>query len=153
VSVCLIRAGVVSVLTAAGAKNVSAEETYSLDFDEAFAARVYGDRVHFWIVRMSRIAGIGGAGYIDRRHRVTVEGFIGVSRDAPADGAVSDRTVATLWDAIVAAIEDPDNAHAGGAIDFEGETPDPITLTTIRIGQQKIPVHRMRLTATYTEAN
>ena len=152
-TVALIRAGVVTVLETAGCKNVTEEETVSFDMSKACEERVSANRTHFWIVRFARSPGIGGAGYIDRRHRVAIEGYIGLSRDAPQDGAVSDVTVADLWDDVVAALEDPDNAHPGGAIDFEGVTPEVPRLQTVRVGTKKVPVHALRAVATYVEAN
>lgn len=150
-SVAAIRTAVVAILTTAGAYNVTSEETVSLDMGKAVEDRVHGNRTHFWIVRFSRAAGEGGAGYIDRRHRVQIEGYVGLSRDEPTDGTVSDVTVATLWDALIAALENPSNAHPGGAIDFEGVTPEPIRVSTVRVGSKSVPVHALRATATYLE--
>lgn len=152
-SVADIRSGVVTILEAAGAHNVTAEETVSVGDAETVTARTYGDRMHYWIVRSTRLPGQGGAGYLDARHRVTVEGFIGCARDNPADGTTSDLTVTALWDAIVSAIELAANSTPGSAIDRDELNVDPISKPTfIQFGTEKVLAHTLRLTATYLEA-
>lgn len=147
-----IRTALAAVLAAAGAKNVSEEEAATFDMAEAVSSRRHGDRTHFWIVRAHRERGDGGAGYIHPRHRFTVEGYVGLARDQPTDGTVSDKTVADLWDDVVTAIETPTNYHPGNAIDFEGISIEPLRLTRVRVGTQRVPVHAMRATLTYLEA-
>lgn len=150
-SVAAIRSGVVAILVAAGAKNVAAESTASLEGDAE--TRMDGDRVHFWRVRAGRTNGIGGAGYIDRRHVFTMTGFLGVARDG-SRAAPSDATAADLLDAVVAALEAPENARPGSCLERSGEVvAQPIRIDSTVMGQESVPVHVLVVQATYTEAN
>lgn len=151
-SVTTIRDGVIDVLEAAGAQNVAAEEPGS--FAAENAEKRVGTRIHYWRVKAGRAPGIGGAGYIDRRHTFTITGFLGVSRDRPDDDTVSDITATDLLDAVVAALEDPDNARPGSAIDRDGDiSVQPIRTATVNDGQEAVAVHVLTIQATYTEAN
>lgn len=151
-SVSAIRTAVMAILTAAGAKNVAAEEPASLETGNA--SKRDGTRVHYWRVKAARAPGIGGAGYIDRRHIFTITGFLGVARDHPDGEETSDIEATDLLDAVVAALEDPDNARPGTAIDRDGDVlPQPIRTGQVNDGQEAVAVHILTITVTYTEAN
>lgn len=150
-TVALIRTGLVTILEAAGCRNVREEETASLDVLTHVDAATYGGRTHFWIVRYRRTRTTGGAGYVELAREYRIEGFIGVARDEPADGTVSDKTVADLLDAVVDALSDKENLRPGGSLDSDAPLADPIALTTVRVGQEIVPVHRIGITHTVTE--
>lgn len=151
-SVTTIRDGVITILTAAGAKNVAAEEPGS--FAAENAPKRIGTRVHYWRVKAGRAPGIGGAGYIDRRHTFAITGFLGVARDRPDAETVSDIAATDLLDAVVAALEAAANARPGSAIDRDGDVAvQPIRTATVNDGQESVAVHVLTIQVTYTEAN
>lgn len=145
-SVDTIGAAIVALLVAAGCKNVSEEEEIGFDLAKAVEDRVYDGRTHFWQVKISEAPPAGGIGYLELRHRVMVEGYIGVSRDAPLDGTISDREARSLQRAVVQMLAKAASISVSGtALGSEQVTPEPIVTTTVVVGTDRVPVHRIRV--------
>lgn len=146
-SLTTIRDGVVSILTAAGAKNVEAEEERTLRAEPD--RMMDGHAVHYWRVRASRMPGMGGAGYIDRRHRFEITGTLGLSRDDADSETRSDLIFGDLVNAVVAALESPANAHPGTAIDREAVEVVSTRKGEATVGDRRVPAHIVTITCTY----
>lgn len=146
-SVDTIGAAIVALLEAAGCHNVYEEEPIGFDLAAAQDQRIYDGRVHFWLVKISEAQPAGGIGYVELRHRVTVEGYIGVSRDEPRDGTPSDKAARLLHKAVTSKLAAAASITVSGtALGSEQVTPEPIVTTTITVGTERVPVHRIRVT-------
>lgn len=152
-SVAAIRTAVVALVAAVtGVANVAEEQPVGLDQAAAEASRLDGARVHFWLVRSEEQAPAGGVGYVELRHKITVEGYIGVARDNPADGEPSDKLAARLLSAVVAKLAAGGNiAVSGTALGSEGIAPEPIRKTTVNVGSVRHEVHRAAVSYTVIE--
>jgi len=153
VSVAVIRSAVVTILRAitahGGLANIYEEEPAEFEQLE----RTSNGRVHFWHVSVSELPPAGGAGYVELRHRVSVVGRIGVSRDDPTDGITSDVLASNLLSAVTSTLAAKANVHPGGALDSDGVTPEPITRVVVPVGEELVPCHRVAVTyTTYEDA-
>ena len=153
-SVAAIAAAVVDVVEAvSGVQNVYEEEPTALDRALAREQRIDADgRLHFWHVHLSELPPAGGIGYVELRHRVTVEGFIGVSRDAPANGVKSDVLARRLLSAVTYALAKPANIGlAGTALGSQDVTPEPLRIVKVNLDGEVHPAHRLAVTYTVSE--
>jgi hypothetical protein len=153
VSVAAIRTAAVALLVAvSGTRNVYEEEPHGLDKETAIAQRTAEGRVHFWLVKVDELPPAGGVGYVELRHRITVEGFLGLSREEPADEVKSDVTAAKLLSAVVSKFAAGASGTVGGtALGIESVTPQPIRLASVMVGPEKHPVHHLVVTFTTIE--
>lgn len=143
-----IRAGVVTILEAvSGVENVHPEADVTVDAERGEAGRISGGRTHYWTVAVRPAAGDGGAGYTDHAAVVTVEGWLGVVRDT--DDPSSAGPAATLFAAVVAALESPTNAAPGGAIDRTDVAVEPLRVRQSTLGLGTGLAHFGRITVTY----
>ena len=140
-SIAAIRTQVVTTLDAiAGVANVYEEEVATFDHSE----RMEGERVHFWNVYVDTMPTDHGIGYFEMQRRVRVEGFIGLSRDEPADGTASDVTAKNLLDLVTSTFATATNRTLSGVVlDSHTYAPEPVTLTSKQVGDQTTPGHRL----------
>lgn len=153
-SLATIAAAVVDVVEAvSGVTNVHEEEPISLDRSLSREQRVNAaGRLHFWHVHVSELPPAGGIGYVELRHRVTVEGFIGVARDDPADGVKSDVLARRLLSAVTSALAAATNIGlAGTALGSQDVTPEPLRLVKVNLDGEVHPAHRLAVTYTVLE--
>jgi len=153
VSEATIRAAAVTLLAAVtGVRNVDAEEPIALDAEEALAARMYDGRIHFWLVKIEEQAPDFLIGAVELRHRVTIEGYLGVARDNPDDGTKSDTTAKQLQRAVLVTFTSKGNRSVTNtALDTQDFAPFPVRLVTVTVGEQQHRCHRLGLTFTAQE--
>jgi len=152
-SLATIAAAVQTTLDAiTGIHNVEIEEPIEFDAAEAESSRKHNDRVHFWSVKVDAIESDGGVGFVELRRRVTIEGFIGIARDHPNDGTVSDVSAKALLALVDSTFTDPDNRTLGGVVlDGYDYRPGPVTRVTRNVGQEPHECHRLPFTFTVAE--
>ncbi len=135
-----------AVAAVSGVENVAIEEPYGLNPDDAIAARSEAGKVHFWLVRATTIESGGGAGYLEPRRQIRVEGYL---EDDPegADGVSSYVRAANLQSSVEAAL-----AAKTLTVDAESVIPDAeIPQVDIQVGEQVVRCHRIGLTAVIVE--
>lgn len=147
-SVATIRTAAAAILAAvSGVYNVEEEQPNALDAADAERTRIHGDRVHYWTIRVEETQPEMGIGYVELRHRLRVEGFLGVARDNPGDGTASDETAATLLSAVVSAFAaSTSRTITATALDSWDYIPEPITIVERTIGRETHRCHRMTMT-------
>lgn len=151
-TVATISAGVKTLLEAAGAKNVYVEEHGTFDVESDGDSRIDDGRVHFWVIRMLPPAVDEFVGARELAHRVRIEGFMEVARDAPTDGVISDVTLTALATAVQTQLTAPANRTPGSSLSSDTPVPDTtIPLVAVNIGQQTYQCHRVGFVWTITE--
>ena len=146
-TVTAVRSSVRTTLEAvAGVFNVDDEEPWGREPDASAAARLHAGAPHFWLVKVNALASGGGAGYVEPRRRVRVEGFIGLAPD-DGSGISSYKRAADLEAAVLAALQ-----PSAVSLDVESVTPDgEIPLVEVPIGDRAYTCHRIGLTAVIIE--
>jgi len=147
VTVATVRAAIRTAVSAvSGVRNVDVEEPYGKSEADAAARRMDDGRPHFWLVKVNTLASGGGAGYVEPRRRVRIEGFIGIDPEAP-DGLSSYVRAADLEAAVEAAL-----VPSALSLDVEAVAPDgEIPEVSVQIGDVPYLCHRVGITATIIE--
>lgn len=152
-SLSTISAAVSTILDAiTGVHNVEIEEPNAFDSEGAEVDRKHNGRVHFWTIKVDPIESDGGVGFVELRRRVSIDGFIGIARDAPNDGTVSDIAAKALLALVDSTFTDPDNRTLSGVVlDGFDYRPGPVTRVTRNVGQEPHECHRLPFTFTVAE--
>lgn len=147
-SVAAIRTAVVALVAAvSGVYNVSEEQPVAIGEAFELSAREHDGRLHFWLVRIEEAPPAGGVGYVELRHRVTVEGYIGVSRDEPTSGERSDIEASRLLSAVTSKLAAAASITVSGtALGSESVTPEPLRKVQVNVGAERHEAHRIAVT-------
>lgn len=136
------------VAAVSGVQNVDVEQPYGRNPVEAASDRMDGDKPHFWLVSVNSLESGGGAGYLEPRRRVRIEGFLGLDPESD-DGVSSYVKAANLEAAVEAALADP-----AFTLDVESLVPDgEIPTVDVTIGDRSYTCHRIGLTAIIIEVS
>lgn len=134
------------VAAVSGVQNVDVEQPYGRNPEKAAQARMEGDTPHFWLVGVNSLESGGGAGYLEPRRRVRIEGYLGLRAESP-DGVSSYVRAANLEAAVEAALADP-----AFTLDVESLVPDgEIPTVDVTIGDRSFTCHRIGITAVIVE--
>lgn len=134
------------VAAVSGVQNVDVEQPYGRSPEKAAQSRMEEDTPHFWLVSVNSLESGGGAGYLEPRRRVRIEGFLGLSPEDPS-GVSSYVRAANLEAAVEAALADP-----AFTLDVESLVPDgEIPTVDVTIGDRSFTCHRIGITAVIVE--
>ena len=143
---------VVAGVSGVPSNNVHEEQPIAFERDLAAVQRIDGGKVHFWQVRLEESPPAGGVGYVELRHRVVIEGYLGVARDESSSGEPSDKLARRLLSAVTSAVAAAANITlSGAALGSENVTPEPLRIVTVKVDGEAHPAHRMALSYTVVE--
>lgn len=149
-TISTVRTGVVTLLkTITNVVNVYEEEPASFDHVE----KRYNGRVQWWQVDAEPLPADEGLGWFETRHQVTINGYIGVSRDKDAtDGLSSDKYAATLAASVVSTCVTSANRLPGSSLGSEAPQPSAITKQLVTVGEKTVECHVIEITWVVLEA-
>lgn len=146
-SLATISAALVTLVAGvAGVANVAEEEPEGTDEANALAARTDGDRVHFWRVKVWPVGGEYGAGYVEPRYAIRIQGFYGVAREALGAGTISDLEFRDLAALVLATLEDKDNRNPGDCVETSEPDMAPPATRVVPVGPKRVRCHVAEIT-------
>jgi hypothetical protein len=152
VSLSTIRAALATTLRGiSGVVNVEEEESEGTDEQTGYAARTDVDRVHFWRVKAWPTKGEYGAGYVEPRIALRVQGFYGVAREAPAEGVVSDRLFSDLAALVLTTLQAASNRNPGDCVETSEPEMAPAHARMVQVGSKRVRCHIAEIAYTAQE--